>query len=175
LILAGESTPMALELGFRLSEAPLLAATNINSAEWDTPNPGAVIFGWEALTDVDPGAGVNLKPVGLQTNTATNEIFAAFGSIDFMTGGAKPFLKITALGPGNGGPNSSTIEWLGAYAVGHGRIAQLVAGTGVSFDIFAGSATQVVPEPASATMLACGALLLTLGVTSRRSAWVAAA
>ena len=46
LDIAGGSTPMALELGFRLTGAPLLSATNINPAEFDTPNPGQVIFGW---------------------------------------------------------------------------------------------------------------------------------
>ena len=129
LLLAGGSTPMAVELGFRLTGAPLVSAANINPSQWNTPNPGLQIFGWETLTDIDPGPGVNNRPVGLQSNTATSEIFVAYGSTSFTTPGPKPFLKIVARGPGNGGPLSSTIEWLGVYAVGHGRIAQLVSGT----------------------------------------------
>ncbi len=173
LALAGGSTPIALELGFRLTGAPLLSATNVNPLEFDTPNPGMVIFGWETLTDLDPGPGVNNRPVGLQSNLATSEIFAAYGTVDFTTPGAKPFLKVITQGPGNGGPSpSSTIQWLGKYAVGQGRIAQLISGPpfAQNFDIYSGTATQMVPEPASAAILAFGAAVLALGVNRRRSA-----
>jgi hypothetical protein len=165
LALAGGSTPLAVELGFRLTGAPLLSATNINPSQFDTPNPGTTIFGWETLS---PSA--NFHPVGLQTNLATGEIFAAFGSIDFTTPGAKPFLKIVTQGPGNGGPSpSSTIQWLGAYAVGEGRIAQLVGGfNAANFDQYAGTDTQTVPEPASAALLALGAITVILGFTARQ-------
>ena len=147
------STPMAVELGFRLTGSPLLSAVNINSSEWDTPNPGNPIFGWET-----PDPSANNKPVGLQTNLGTSEVFSAFGSIDFTTPGAKPFLQITAKGPNNGGSTSSTIQWLGAYAVGQGRIAQLITSTtSANFDIFSGSATQI-PEPASFALIAVGGL-----------------
>jgi hypothetical protein len=168
LLLAGGSTPMAVELGFRLTGASLVSATNINSSQWDKPNPGLQIFGWETLTDIDPGPGVNNRPVGLQSNTATSEVFVAYGSTDFTTPGPKPFLKIVARGPGNGGPLSSTIEWLGVYAVGHGRIAQLVSGTSANFDIFAGTATQLVPEPMGAALLAIGCVGLALRRAVRR-------
>ena len=164
-VLSPSGSPLALELGFRLHDAPLLSAMNINPGEWDTPNPGNVIFGWETLTDVDPSPTVtNLKPVGLQTNTTTDEIFVAYGSEDFTTPGARPFLKIIALGPGNGGPLSSTIEWLGAYNGGNGRIAQIAGATALNFDIYSGMATQVIPEPASAALLAFGALAAMFGV-----------
>jgi hypothetical protein len=154
LILAAGSTPLAAELGFRLTGAPLLSATNINPAEWDTPNPGAAIFGWETFTDVDPGPGVNMQPVGLQTNTATDEIFVAYGSTVFNTPGNKPFLKIITQGPANGGSPASTIEWLGAYIFDNGRIAQLTGGfTSANFDIYSGTATQVIPEPATTGLL----------------------
>ena len=161
-------TPVAFELGFRLTDAPLISATNINPGEFDSPNPGNVIFGWETLTDLDPGPGMNLKPVGLQTNTGTGEIFAAFGSIVFATPGPKPFLQIVAQGPANGGPSlSSTIQWLGAYAVGHGRIAQIVGITGENFDLYAGTATQAIPEPASGALLVFGAVAMLLGLGRR--------
>jgi len=163
LVLAQTSTPLAVELGFRLTTAPLLSATNINPSEFDTPNPGKVIFGWETL---DPTA--NNNPVGLQVNTSTGEIFAAIGTIDFATPGSKPFLRIIAQGPGNGGPLSSSIQWLGAYAVGKGRIAQLISSTSVAnFDIFAGTSTQI-PEPASSTMLAIGGIATMTGFAARR-------
>jgi hypothetical protein len=152
---------MAVELGFRLTGAPLVSATNINPAEWDTPNPGTLIFGWETLTDLDPGPGVNNRPVGLQSNTATSEIFVAYGSIDFTTPGAKPFLKILAQGPLSGHPTSN-IQWLGVYAVGQGRISQLINGgaSGGNFDIYSGNASQTVPEPAAIASLVIGGMLL---------------
>jgi hypothetical protein len=169
LILAAGSTPLAVELGFRLTGAPLLSATNINPAEWDSPNPGAVIFGWETLTDVEPGPGVNNRPVGLQVNTTTDEIFVAYGSTVFDTPGEKPFLKIVAQGPANGGSPSSTIEWLGAYIFDNGRIAQLVGGfTAENFDIYSGTATQVIPEPASGVLLSIGVLVTMIAVSARR-------
>jgi hypothetical protein len=168
LILAAGSTPLAVELGFRLTGAPLLSATNINPSEWDTPNPGVVIFGWETLTDVDPGPGVNNRPVGLQVNTATDEIFVAYGSTDFATPGNKPFLKIVTQGAANGGAPSSTIDWLGAYILDNGRISQIVGGfTAANFDIYSGTATQVIPEPTSLVLLAFGAMA-TVFTTARR-------
>jgi hypothetical protein len=168
LILGGGNTPLALEMGFRLTGSSLVSATNINPAEWDSPNPGNPIFGWEMTTEIRPG---EFFPVGLQSNTATSEVFAAYGSIDFTTPGPKPFLRVEARGPGNGGSTSSTIEWLGVYAVGHGRIAQLIAGgsTATNFDIFAGMSTQVIPEPASAALLAFASVVMTFGFGSRRT------
>jgi hypothetical protein len=163
-ITSTNETPVAVELGFRLTGAPLLTATNINPAEFTIPNPGEVIFGWETL---DPAA--NNRPVGLQTNTATDEIFVAYGSEEFTTPGAKPFLQIVAQGPANGGGSlSSSIEWLGVYAQGHGRIAQLVNGQGENFDIFAGTATQAVPEPACAILLALTAVALGVHTARRK-------
>jgi hypothetical protein len=146
LTLAGSSTPIAVEFGLRLRGASLLSATNVNPLEFDTPIPGSPIFGWETLTDVDPGVGVNLKPMGLQANTSTGEVFAAFGSAVFGTPGAKPFLRVLTQGPENGGTAStSTIEWLGTYAGDKGRIAQLVSqDRAVNFDIISGTASQSV-------------------------------
>ena len=160
LILAGGDASMAVELGFRLTGSPLLSVTNVNPSDWSPPNPGNVIFGWESLTDLDPGPGMNLKPVGLQFNLGTSEVFAAFGSDIFSTPGPRPFLKFLASGPGNGGSSTSTIQWLGAYNLGNGRIAQTVVNGAQNFDIYSGFLTQV-PEPMSAALLAIGAVAAT--------------
>src|SRR4051812_40819050 len=82
LLLAGGQTPLAVELGFRLSDSSLSGATIINSSQFDTPNPGKVIFGWET-----PDPSANNKPVGLQVHIPTNEVFSAYGTIDFTTPG----------------------------------------------------------------------------------------
>jgi hypothetical protein len=161
-LLSPTGTPLAVELGFRLTGSPLAAVTNINLSEWDTPNPGNAIFGWET-----PGSGTNGKPVGLQQNLATSEIFAAYGSIDFTTPGVKPFLRITALGPNNGGSASSTIQWLGAYIM-QGRIAQATGPTSAqNFDIYSGTLTQI-PEPVSASLLMMGAGVAAAVIRPRR-------
>jgi hypothetical protein len=168
LVLAGGSTPMALELGFRLTGSSLANVTNINPTEWSSPNPGLPIFGWETLTELRPGA---FYPEGLQSNTATSEIFVAYGSNVFTTPGPKPFLRIEALGPGYGGSTSSTIEWLGVYAMGHGRIAQLIDRTDAdNFETFAGTATQVIPEPepTSVALLAVASVVMALATCGRR-------
>src|SRR6478672_108652 len=167
IILAGGPTPLALELGFRLSGDPLVSITNLSPAIVDANNPGNVIFGWETLY-----ADANNKPVGIEANCtactitnlapigthpftivpgSTNEIFSAMGTGILPTATPVPFLRIVALGSGNGGPASSTIQWLGAYS-GKGRIAQLVGGVNSqNFDIYSGSLTQGVPEPTCLT------------------------
>lgn len=179
LALAGVvDSSIALELGFRLSTAPLLNVTNVNPSEFLASNPGRVIFGWETLYP-----GVNNHPVGIEINCtgctavnpttlggpattvvvgSANEIFTAIGSIDLATSTARPFLKIIARGPDNGGPNSSTIEWLGAYN-GKGRIAQLTGPTSAAnFDIYSGTATQAIPEPTAGVLLLIGWMLIAL-------------
>ncbi len=172
LVPDGSGTPVALEFGFRLTGAPLISATNINPSQFDTPNPGTVIFGWETL---DPNS--NNRPVGLQVNTPTGEIFASYGSMNFTTAGPKPFLQILTSGPGNGPPSlSSTIQWLGVYGTGgsEGLIAQVNGLNGTTYTTgnyyFSGSATQAIPEPACAALASIGAILL--GLRRRRSARV---
>ncbi len=163
LIPDGSGTPLALELGFRLTGAKLLNATITDPVSFDTPNPGTKIFGWETL---DPNS--NNRPYGLQKNLVTGEIFAAYGSENFTSAGARHFLTITAAGPGNvGGATSSTLQWLGAYGTGgvNGRITQItgLAGntyTAANFDVFHGLATQSIPEPMSGALLAIGAIFV---------------
>jgi len=184
LILAGGSTPLAVELGFRITNSQLLSVINVNPSQWDHNNPGAVIFGWETLY-----ASANNHPRGIEVNCTgctvsnaapfgsppvtivpgtTNEIIAAMGSVIFTTPGPKSFLQIVAQCPGNGGPSSSTLEWLGAYG-GKGRIAQATTGIppAQNFDLYACTATQV-PEPAGVALLALGVLTATLSINTRR-------
>jgi hypothetical protein len=171
LVQAGGSTPLATELGFRLAGDPLVSVSNLSPLVFDTNNPGNPIFGWETPYGSPPfPEGIeakcasctvaNLAAFGGHASTVvpgtTNEIFTAMGSGNIALPGAIPYLKIIALGPNNGGPATSTIEWLGHYT-GKGRIAQL-AGTGQNFDLYAGTASQSVPEPASAALLACAAM-----------------
>src|SRR5437868_6928910 len=162
IVLAGGPAILATELGFRLTGDPLVSVTNLSPAIFDTNNAGNVIFGWETLYFPS-----NPKPEGIEANCAactvtnfafmgghaatvvpgsTNEIFSALGSGSIPTATPVPYLRIVALGPGNGGPSSSTIQWLGAYS-GNGRIAQNTITSAQSFDIYSGSATQGVPEP----------------------------
>lgn len=178
-------TPVAVELGFRLTGGSLLSVANINPSGFDTSNPGKKIFGWEMTFPDD-----NNNPEGIEANCISctisnpvsgphpstvvpgvnNEVFVAMGSIDFTTAGAKPFLKFVATGP-SGGSLSSTIQWLGIYGVGSnkGRITQLTGPVSVgNFDTFAGSATQSVPEPACAVLL--GAIAFALPLRRHRRA-----
>ena len=100
----GTGGSIAVELGLTASGKP--AGTNFVSA---TPavitanvqslNPGNVIFGWETLTDVDPGPGMNLHPVGVQASQINSQIFAALGTDYFTGGGSKPILTVTTRGP----------------------------------------------------------------------------
>ena len=174
LVPDSSGTPMAVELGFRLTGAQLLSATITDPIAWDTFNPGKKIFGWEPT---DPFSSSS-NSFGLQTNLATGEIFAAIGSMNFITPGPTHFLTVMASGPSAGPPSfSSTIQWLGVYGVGSnkGRIAQINGGTSGgpytvgNYDTFAGSATQSVPEPVSSLLLAVGAIA-TFGLNRRRRA-----
>lgn len=175
-------SPLAVELGFRLSSSPLTNVTNVNPAEWDFNNPGKPIFGWEVPYGA-PGfpEGIEINCTSCTASNAptfgghattvvagsNNEVFAAMGSIDFPTGGDKPFLKIIALGPGNGGSNTSSIQWLGAYN-GKGRIAELAGANAVNYDIYAGVATQSIPEPTCLVLVGAGAVALLLKYRTRR-------
>jgi len=167
LVPDNSGTPIAVEFGFRLTGAQLLSATIADPVAFDTPNPGKKVFGWEVSDPFNSQAAD-----GLQTNLATGEIFAAYGSSNFTVPGPKHFLTIIAAGPPTS--NSSTLQWLGAYAT-KGRIAQITGGfsggpyTTGNFDTFAGSATQSVPEPAAVVLLGTAAFSLPLQRRRHRS------
>jgi hypothetical protein len=151
---------------------------------FDTNNPGQPIFGWEtAYGSPAFPEGIEAKCAACSvTNAAifgghastvvpgaTNEIFSAMGTGIIATPGAVPFLKIVAAGPDNGGPATSTLQWLGAYN-GNGRIAQFAGPNAQNFDKYAGAISQSVPEPASAVLAACaaiGALMISNGREAR--------
>jgi hypothetical protein len=154
------NSPLAASIGFseNATHAQLLQATNLSFGagdKFETNNPGHVIFGWETTQDVDPGAGVNPRPVGLQVSGAHNQVFSALGSAGFNSTGFKDYISIEILGPcvDDGSPGSScaagdrlttTIQWLGAYS-GKGRIAELAPSgspTSLNYDLYAGSVTR---------------------------------
>lgn len=136
-------TPLAAELGFRESVAgSQLVSSTKNAAVFDTDNPGTQIFNWETLTDVDPGAGVNNRPVGLQTNAATDEVFSALGSIDLTVGTPQDYITIVTKGPTSTRLNT-VLDVLGAYS-GKGRIAEITGSTATNYSNFSGSANRTV-------------------------------
>jgi hypothetical protein len=184
LVLAGGPTALGLELGFRLND-PLVSVTNMTPSVFDTNNPGHPIFGWEAAygSPAFP-EGIEAKCAACSvTNAAifgghastvvsgaTNEVFSAMGSGIIATPGAVPFLKIVAAGPINGGPATSTLQWLGAYN-GNGRIAQFAGPNAQNFDKYSGTLSQSVPEPASGALIATAAVGA-LAMSNRRAARV---
>jgi hypothetical protein len=146
-------TPLATELGFReTSSAELLGAVIANSTVWDTANPGGsdaqqqeIFPDWETSEDVDPGAGTNLRPVGLKFNLPTDEVASYYGSSNVTTTAPTNYIDIEVQGPSSTRLTTS-IQWLGAYG-GNGRIAELdVVGAGgdcpqdaCNFDTYAGT------------------------------------
>jgi hypothetical protein len=163
------SSPLAAELGFRETNAnsELLGATNLSTGagdDFDTANPGADIFAtgadldWEDHIDVDPGAAVNMKPTGLQTNLPTDEIFSALGSQIYSTTGMKDYISIEVQGPCvdtntaasscnvSGDRLTTTIQTLGAYG-GNGRIAELnSSGSSVNYDTYSGTTSRTAKK-----------------------------
>jgi hypothetical protein len=151
--LPSSGSSLAATLGFRevAPFAELLGATNLstgNGDDFDTATPGEAIFGWETLTDVDPGAGINSKPTGLQTNLATDEISAALGSVVYSGTGAKDFIEIEVSRPVcvaqgcTAGPRTTTIQILGSHD-GMGRIAVLSPdGIAMNYDQYTGTISR---------------------------------
>lgn len=138
-------TPVAAELGLReTTTGSQVVSAAKNATNFDTDNPGTVIFGWETLTDVDPGAGTNNRPVGLQTNLPTDEIFAALGSIDFASVGPHEILTVKTAGPSTTTSLSTSMEVLGKYGTGsvNGRLAEITGSSALNYSNFAGSVTR---------------------------------
>jgi hypothetical protein len=100
------SSPLAAELGFRETVSSLISAAALNAAtNFDTPDPGTAIYGWET-----PGTGSNGKPVGIETNcaagctvnvpgTSPNSVFSALGSVPFATVGPHDYIQVITKGP----------------------------------------------------------------------------
>jgi len=154
-------TPVGAELGFS-SDRNVLAAARLNQASnFDTLNPGAVIFStWQ--TGIQPnGNGLldpasNNRPTGLQlsgpavgatagesrtTNSSVsgpaNQVFAALGSVNFTTSTPKDFITMTVKGPIDGASPalSSNITTQGVYGTGSvlGRISQISSGSSPNY------------------------------------------
>lgn len=161
LVPDSSGTPVAVELGFT-SNQNVLGAARLNTAtNFDTINPGSVVFsGWQTTGNGLLDANSNNRPTGLQltgpavgttagssyttnssVNSAANQVFAALGSVNFTTAGAKDLISITAKGPvdpGNTPANAAataTIQVGGIYGTGssNGRITQVTGLTGTTY------------------------------------------
>jgi hypothetical protein len=149
------STPLAAELGFTMTAGGLTSAAALNpGTNFDTPNPGTPIFGWEQLTDVDPGAGTNNKPVGVQTNCAAgctvagaaNQVFSALGSVDFASTGDHDYIQIVG-GKATTSNLTSSVQLLGKYgaATNEGRVAEAISATDAkNYKGYVGTASRVL-------------------------------
>lgn len=149
------SSPLAAELGFKETISSLISAAALNSVtNFDTPNPGTSIYGWETA-----GVGSNGKPVGIETNCASgctvnvpgnnpDSVFSALGSVAFSTVGPHDYIQIITKGPTATSPTSaanlrsSSLTMSGAYS-GNGRVAELSGATAVNYDTFAGTFSKV--------------------------------
>jgi hypothetical protein len=146
----------------------------VGAGSFDTINPGAVIFpAWQTAGNGLLDTASNNRPTGIQTNCvsgtcstesyttpggdssivgAANQVFAALGSVNFTTAGAKSVLNITVQRPAVtlANPNTSTrLQTSGVYGTGstNGRITQVTGMDGTTyttgnFDTFGASFTQ---------------------------------
>jgi hypothetical protein len=140
----GVGGSVAVELGLTasgggglVSGSPSTVTANVHTATTGAnANPGNVIFGWEALTDVGGG---NMKPVGLQDSVANDQVFAALGTIYFTNGGGKHILTVISDGP-------STSNLTSSLALHDSSIIAQnnPASTDDTFDFAAGSASRTV-------------------------------
>jgi hypothetical protein len=155
----GGSTALNAEIGFA-EVAPnnrLLSATKLSTGPGDDfyiDNPGEVIFGWETTEDIDPGPGVDLKAIGLQVNTDSDQVFSALGSQVYGSPNVlENYIQIKVQGPcvdpyntpgsscASGDRLTTTIQWLGAYD-GKGRVNERNPNPPpptVNYDIYSGS------------------------------------
>jgi len=164
LVPDASGTPVAAEVGFTSSRDVVSAARLNQATNFDTLNPGAVIFSaWQTAGNGLLDAASNNRPTGLQLNgpgigttagasyTANssvsgtaNQVFAALGSVNFTTAGAKDVISITAKGP-DFNNLTTTITTGGVYGTGstNGRLTQITGLTGTTyttsnFDTFSG-------------------------------------
>jgi hypothetical protein len=142
---------------------------------FDKINPGNPIFGWQTGALLDSNS--NTKPSGIQTNCPSgtcstesysvltgsttppgtgssivgnlNQVFAALGSANFTTGGAKDFITIEVQRPvvDLANPNTTTTLTMGGAYATKGRVAQISGGTNPNFtvdtdDVFSGTFTR---------------------------------
>jgi hypothetical protein len=148
-------SPLAVELGFRAIGGNIISISSDQNEpsrveKEDDPNgqPGNVIFGWEALTDVGGG---NMQPIGTQVGTGANadEAVAFVGTNDFTTGSRQDLLTIVT------DASVTSLEWGGRYntngslaAVGafvSGRIAQVMGTTAANFHSYDSSLAANAP------------------------------
>jgi len=172
-------TPVAIELGLTSSSTGAVAGQgNVIGAarnpaggtgSFDTLNPGAVVFSsWQTSTNGLLDASSNNRPTGLQLNApgvgttagasyttnssvsgSANQVFAALGSVNFTTAGAKNVLDVTVDKPKVtiAAPITTTrLQTSGVYGTGstNGRITQVTGLTGTTyttsnFDTFGGT------------------------------------
>jgi len=141
------------------------------TGSFDTINPGAVIFSsWQTSTNGLLDANSNNRPTGIQTNCASgtcstesyttpggdssitgaaNQVFAALGSVNFTTAGAKNVMNVVVQRPmvTLANPITTTrLQTSGVYGTGstNGRITQVTGLTGTTyttsnFDTFGGT------------------------------------
>jgi hypothetical protein len=164
---AAPGTPVAVELGF-VSNRTILSATRLDTALFDTLNPGKQIFGWESTSPGGTPCDANGNPCGIQIGGTNNkQLFAAVGSKVLQTtdrvnigpdtlGGSPdvfgiPFMQIVLEGPDNTSTPDTLIgslEVKGAASYGNnGRISQISAWNDpvysvTNYDIFAMTRAQ---------------------------------
>ena len=142
----GTGGSIAVELGFTASGKP--AGTNfvndtpaVITANIENLNPGFVKFGWEPLTDLDPGPLMNLHPVGLLASQANDQIFGALGSTYFLSGGSKPILTVTTKGPSTTTGLTSTLALSGQSLIAQ---SDSIPGNSDTYDFTPGDANRTV-------------------------------
>ena len=177
LVPDSSGTPIGIEAGFSSTstgavagQGNVIGAARINQASnFDTLNPGTVIFpAWQTSANGLLDAGSNNRPTGLQINApgigatagasyttnssvsgTANQVFAALGSVNYTSAGAKDVLSINTARPvvTLANPNTSnTIKVSGVYGTGstNGRLVQVTGGTAPNyttsnFDTFGGN------------------------------------
>jgi hypothetical protein len=82
LVISPTGSPLALEVGLRISAETPIVNLSVNRSLAMYSNPGRMIFGWEQLTDVDSGLGVNLQSVGVQLKRSSGITTPAVASAE---------------------------------------------------------------------------------------------